>query len=159
MKVIFNADGTGHGVSCAVEEGQYALDVSPALMRNGFKGELYKDVDGVVVALSSSEVAATVARKNFKAKVSKIEAKRYEMEVADLDYGGLLIKQDRESRNLLDMTMNKIRRGLVEEIEWHCKNGYLILSVENIAEIELLGLQQIQNAFMWAKAEIAKLEE
>ena len=44
--------------------------------------------------------------------------------------------------------MEKIRRGLVEAIEWKCGDGsYLVLDSSNISEIELIVLNHIQGSF------------
>lgn len=110
--------------------------------------------------LAQGNVTAPVdSEQTMVEKLAEISAQRVAMEEADLDYNGMLIKMDQRSWTKLDSTMNKIRRGVATEIEWHCRNGYLILNSDNIDEIELLGVQQIQDAFAWAKAQKQALQE
>lgn len=91
--------------------------------------------------------------------IEDILRERYERETSDLEYNGLYIKQDRESRSLLANAFDTLRRGIVPSIEWTCVNGYLTLTADNIDEIELLGLIKIQASFDWAKAEIEALSD
>jgi hypothetical protein len=66
---------------------------------------------------------------------------------------------DRESRAIIDSSFEKIRRGVVSSVRWTCRNGYINFTADNISSIEIAGLTQIQAAFDWAEAEIAKLQQ
>lgn len=73
---------------------------------------------------------------------------RYAKEISGVDYNGHLILTEREDINILHSAMEKIRRGLINEIEWKCGDGsYLVLNSSNIDEIEILVLTHIQGSF------------
>lgn len=73
---------------------------------------------------------------------------RYAKEISGVNYNGHLILTEREDINIINSAMEKIRRGLVEAIEWKCGDGsYLVLDSSNISEIEILVLTHIQGSF------------
>lgn len=75
-------------------------------------------------------------------------AARYAKETSGVDYEGHLILTEREDINIFNSAMEKIRRGLVEAIEWKCGDGsYLTLTTDNISDIEILILTHIQGSF------------
>lgn len=83
-----------------------------------------------------------------KRKKQSNAAARYAKEISGVDYNGHLILTDREDINILNSAMEKIRRGLVDDIDWKCGDGsYLVLNSSNIAEIELIVLTHIQGSF------------
>jgi hypothetical protein len=91
-------------------------------------------------------------------KKVEISAQRYTMETSGIQYNGVTISTDRESAQILDSVIEKIRRGVVPSIEWKCPEGYITLTAANIDAIELAVLTHIQSAFSWEKAEVAKLD-
>jgi len=68
MKIIFNQDGSGFGINCAVGAGQYAFEVSCGQLVNGMDGTLYKDVNGTVTPLSAEEISALSSQATFDAQ-------------------------------------------------------------------------------------------
>lgn len=74
--------------------------------------------------------------------------KRYIKETSGVYYNEYFLLTEREDVNIMNATMEKIRRGLVDSIEWKCGNSlYLSLNNSNIGEIELLILTHIQTSF------------
>jgi hypothetical protein len=86
-----------------------------------------------------------------------IAAQRYEMETGGVVYEGMTILTDRESAQILDSTVEKIRRGLMPTIYWKCPEGYLALTAANVDVIEIAVLTHIQTAFAWEKAQLEAL--
>lgn len=82
------------------------------------------------------------------AKKTENASKRYAKETSGVYYNEYFLLTEREDVNIMNATMEKIRRGLVDSIEWKCGNGiYLSLNNSNISEIELLILTHIQTSF------------
>jgi len=97
------------------------------------------------------------AAKAIQEQKDVIAAERYEREIAGIDYNGMNIKTDRESQQILDSLAEKIRRGLVSQINWKCANGWMVLDASNIDEIEVLVLGHVQAAFAWEKQQVDAL--
>lgn len=93
-----------------------------------------------------------------KAKAA-IAAQRYAVEVGGVvdPVSGMTIPTDRESQQILDSTLEKIRRGLIPAVQWKCADGWLTLDASNIDAIELLVLTHVQTAFAWEKAQVDAL--
>lgn len=113
-----------------------------------------KIVNGVIIEMTAEEIEEIDAWRNIpletlkEQKKSENAAKRYEKETSGVEYNGHLISTDREDWKTMDSNMEKIRRGLVTEIEWKCGDGsYLTLMADNISEIEILILTHIQGSF------------
>jgi hypothetical protein len=64
---------------------------------------------------------------------------------------------DREARTTLEQTMDKIRRGVITESPFKCRNGWLVLNASNIEAIETAGVNHVANAFKWELIELQKL--
>lgn len=81
-------------------------------------------------------------------KKAENASKRYAKEISGVYYNEYFLLTEREDVNIMNATMEKIRRSLVENIDWKCGNGlYLTLTGSNINEIELLILTHIQTSF------------
>lgn len=113
-----------------------------------------KIVNGIEVEMTPAEIEEFEAGRiktpeQIKAEKKELNAAaRYIKEISGIDYNGHFILTEREDINILNSAMEKIRRGLVESIEWKCGDGsYLVLNSSNIAEIELLVLSHIQGSF------------
>ena len=166
MKYAWKDDGTGNSVyihlnrTAGEGETQGFTDWT-VTGKHGLDDDMYHVVDGVFMPIGVDDIEEHIRQKEAEAelaqKIAAIEAERYQREIADLDYNGILIPQDRESRSLMADTFSVIRRGVATSVRWTCKNGYLDLTQENIAVIEGMGLLKIQAAFDWAEAEKAKL--
>jgi hypothetical protein len=87
-----------------------------------------------------------------------IPRQRFEMETSGVEFNGYLLKTDRDSQQLLDSTINAIRRGLVVSVDWKCANGWMVMDATNIDAIEILVLTHIQTAFAWEKATVAAID-
>lgn len=86
------------------------------------------------------------------AKKTENASKRYAKETSGVYYNEYFLLTEREDVNIMNATMEKIRRGLVETINWKCGNGlYLTVTALNISEIELLILTHIQTSFATEK--------
>lgn len=86
------------------------------------------------------------------AKKTENASKRYAKETSGVYYNEYFLLTERGDVNIMNATMEKIRRGLVETIEWKCGNGlYFTLTLSNIDEIELLILTHIQTSFATEK--------
>ena len=113
-----------------------------------------KIVNGIEVEMTAEEIADLEAGRTKTLEQLKTEkkaenaAKRYAKETSGVYYNEYFLLTEREDVNIMNATMEKIRRGLVESIEWKCGNGlYLTLTDSNIGEIELLVLTHIQTSF------------
>lgn len=113
-----------------------------------------KIVNGIESEMTLEEIAEfensriKTADQIKEEKKAANSAARYAKETSGVDYNGHLILTGREDINILNSAMEKIRRGLVAEIEWKCGDGsYLTLTVNNISEIEFLILTHIQGSF------------
>ncbi len=87
----------------------------------------------------------------------RIAAERFSMETSGAAYNGMTILTDRESCQILDSTIEKIRRGLIPSVQWKCPEGYLELTPSNIDVIEIAILTHVQTAFLWEKAQLEAL--
>lgn len=86
-------------------------------------------------------------------KKAENAAKRYAKEISGVVYNGHLFLTEREDVNIMNATMEKIRRGLVSGISWKCGDGsYIDLTVDNILNIEIAILTHIQTSFATEKA-------
>jgi hypothetical protein len=101
--------------------------------------------------------AAEIAAYELQKQKDAIAKERYEREIADLNYEGTLIYMDREARTTLEQTMDKIRRGVITESPFKCRNGWLVLNASNIEAIETAGVNHVANAFKWELIELQKL--
>lgn len=122
----------------------------------------YKLVNNIPVEREEWEAdqAAIEAERAKEAAIAAIAAQRYAIETGGVMFGEYQILTDRESQQILDSAIEKIRRGLVESIVWKCGNGkWLTIDATNAAQIEGLVLQHVQGAFAWEKSELEKLEE
>lgn len=87
-----------------------------------------------------------------------IAAQRYAIETGGVMFGEYQIPTDRESQQILDSAIEKIRRGLVPSISWKCGNGkWLTLDSDNIVAVEVAVLSHVQGAFAREKAELERL--
>lgn len=116
----------------------------------------YKVVDGALAERPewAEEEAAKAAAAETQAKKDAIAAERFRRETAGVEYDGMVFKTDRESQQILDSTIEKIRRGLVPGIRWKCENGWYALSLANIDAIEITVLTHVQGSFAWEEAEL-----
>lgn len=94
-------------------------------------------------------VDKTITLDDAKArKLSEIAQKRFDKETGGVKYGGYSLYTDRASVAMLDSTLEKIRRNLINSIEWKCGDGqYLTISLSNADAIELAVLLHIQSCF------------
>lgn len=87
-----------------------------------------------------------------------IAEQRYATETGGVMFGEYQILTDRESQQILDSAIEKIRRGLVPSISWKCGNGkWLTLDADNIVAVEVAVLSHVQGSFAWEKAELERL--
>ena len=113
--------------------------------------EAYLVESGKLKPKTTAEMATMVADREKAVRKEQLAAERYEREIAGIDYNGMIIKTDRESQQILDSLAEKIRRGLVAQINWKCANGWMVLDSTNIDEIEAIVLGHVQAAFAWEK--------
>ena len=113
-----------------------------------------KIVNGIIIEMTAKEIAEFNLSREIpfetlkEQKKAENAAKRYIKETNGLYYNEYFLLTKREDVNIMNATMEKIRRGLVDSIEWKCGNGiYLSLNNSNISEIELLILTHIQTSF------------
>ena len=157
-RLIFS-NATNRGVDCFREPGagEFAVDRPPAECA-GFDVTpgRYQYIYGVFSEYPGWEAEQTAAAIEEQKKT--ISAERYRIETSGVEYNGITILTDRESQQILDSAIEKIRRGLVPSLTWKCANGWMVIDNTNIAEIEILVLSHVQGAFAWEKTEIEKLE-
>jgi hypothetical protein len=79
-------------------------------------------------------------------------AQRFEMETSGVAYGDHIILTDRESCQILDSTIEKIRRGLIPSVDWKCRTGWITIDSSNMDAVELTVLAHVQTAFAWEKS-------
>lgn len=158
MKVVFNADGTGHGVNCAVGDGQYAIEVDKTQLINGTEGKLYKDVGGVVVALSDVERESVLKEMSVLSDKASVEDSRLKAASSGVVYDGMIFKTDPQSRSDFTGVVLAFYMGLITESPWKCENGWYTLTTENYQPVAVAILGQMITAFNWEKAEQEKLE-
>ena len=83
-----------------------------------------------------------------EAKKAESAAARYAAETSGATVNGRLFLTTREDVRILESAMDKIRRGLVEEVAWKCGDGKFIrLGANNIDSIEAAILTHIQGCF------------
>jgi hypothetical protein len=92
-----------------------------------------------------------IVQLDLTTKKKDIARQRWEMETSGVEHDGMIFPTDRESVQILDSTMEKIRRGLIPFTDWKCKNGWYQLNSQNIDALEVKILTHIQNAFQWEK--------
>lgn len=95
-------------------------------------------------------VTLDTSKKKAKKKAD-IARQRWEKETSGVEHDGMIFPTDRESCQILDSAMEKIRRGLIPVIDWKCANGWYQLNAENIDALEVKVLTHVQSAFMWEK--------
>jgi hypothetical protein len=163
-KCIFDSQ-TLVGTGCNREplQGETAVEIDATLCGwlNTTPGR-YKLVNNIPVERQewAAEQAAIEAEKAREAAIAAISAQRYSIETGGVMFGEYQLLTDRESQQILDSAIEKVRRGLVESIVWKCGNGkWLTIDDTNADVIEGLVLQHVQSAFAWEKAELEKLEE
>lgn len=161
-KLIFSsATNRGTGFNREPLEGEFSVDRDKTLC--GFfsvNPNRYQYVNGALSEYPGweAEQAAEQTAAAIEGQKKAISSERYRIETSGVDYNGMTILTDRESQQILDSAIEKIRRGLVPALNWKCANGWMIIDESNIAEIEILVLSHVQSAFAWEKAEIEKLE-
>ena len=144
------------------QDGEGILHLDPTLCAwvNVYP-ERYKVEAGALVERPewAEEQAAIEAEKTKESAIAAIAAQRYATETGGVMFGEYQILTDRESQQILDSALEKVRRGLVESIVWKCGNGkWLTIDEANAAQIEGLVLMHVQGAFAWEKSELEKLE-
>ena len=83
-----------------------------------------------------------------EAKKIESAAARYAAETSGVTVNGRLFLTTREDVRILESAMDKIRRGLVEEVVWKCGDGKFInLGANNIDNIAAGIVEQIQGCF------------
>lgn len=93
-------------------------------------------------------------------KKAENASKRYIKETSGVYYNEYFLLTEREDVNIMNATMEKIRRGLVPSISWKCGDGsYIDLTIDNILNIELAILTHIQTSFATEKAYNEAIEE
>jgi hypothetical protein len=153
-KLVFSTE-TNRGTGCNREPGvgEFSRDLAPSECvwfnvypeRYQWNGTGIEEIEGWDTAI------------NLQKAKDAIAAERYTREISDLDYKGTFFFMDREARTTLEQTMDKIRRGVIPNSPYKCRNGWTTLTPANIEEIELAGVQHVLNAFMWEMAELQKL--
>lgn len=141
---------------------QYIEESNTVYSHHYNQSELLVDLEETLADISDKadgEVALPIYRDPTEdeitaAHIIKINRERYQKEVADLEYDGMIFSYDRESRALLDSAGDKIRRGIVSSVRWTCKNGWYDLTKDNIDALEVAGALQVQEAFDWAEEQI-----
>jgi hypothetical protein len=162
-KLIFsNVTKRGTGCNREPQDGEFAIDRHPSECAwFNAEPERYQYVDGVFSEVEGwqEEEAAKAAEREIVKQKDAIAAQRYAIETGGVvePVSGKTILTDRESQQILDSTIEKIRRGLVPSIRWKCKDGWLTLNVNNINDIEILCLTHVQTAFAWEEAEQVRL--
>jgi hypothetical protein len=152
-----------------VEPGSVAVFTDGAwVIASDNRGEYYdQDRNKVVLTAIGEDIPEgwtveprpdTAEEANEKAKAA-IAAQRFALETGGIvdPVSGRTILTDRESQQILDSTIEKIRRGLVQTIRWKCADGWLTLTEDNIDAIEILVLTHVQTAFAWEEAEQIRL--
>ena len=129
--------------------------IEVASLPAGFMGGKWTYTDGAWTG--DSNYLAELAEQEIVGKKARIAAQRYVMETSGVQYNGRTILTDRESVQILDSAVEKIRRGIVPSTEWKCPDGYLTLTSANIDALELLVLSHVQAAFAWEKTELDKI--
>lgn len=116
-----------------------------------FQGYSYNHKDGFVKP--QPEKTST------DAQIMLIADQRFKVETGGVMFGEYEILTDRESQQMLDTAIEKIRRGLIASVEWKCGNRkWLTIDEKNMNDIELLVINHVQSAFSWEKDELKKLE-
>lgn len=90
-------------------------------------------------------------------KLAEIASQRFDMETSGVEWNGYIIRTDRESAQILDSLIEKIRRGLIPAVMWKCVVGWIELNPSNVDEIETMVLTHVQAAFNWEKAQQEQL--
>ena len=125
-----------------------SLDLFPNLIDASIGGSVGDLWDGEKIIVIEKPLEQLKAEKK-----AENASKRYAKETSGIIYDGHLILTERESINIMNATMEKIRRGLVSSISWKCGDGsYIDLTNDNILNIEISILTHIQTSFAAEKA-------
>ena len=113
-----------------------------------------KIVNGVEIDMTPEEIAEIEAWRTptldqlKEAKKAESARLRYAAETSGVTANGRLFLTTREDVRILESAIDKIRRGLVEEVAWKCGDGKFIrLGANNIDNIEAAILTHIQGCF------------
>ena len=113
-----------------------------------------KIVNGVEIDMTPEEIAEIEAWRTptleqiKEAKKIESATARYAAETSGLTANGRLFLTTREDVRILESAMDKIRRGMIEEVAWKCGDGKFIkLKANNIESIEAAILTHIQGCF------------
>ena len=161
--LVFDSENVGVTMNDSPQDGQFAIEIedrSEIAHFPAFPRRYRWDGSALVERPEwAQEEAARLAAEEAKTRKSAIAAQRFSMETSGVvePVSGFTILTDRESQQILDSTIEKIRRGLVPSIRWKCKDGWLTLDENNITAIEILVLAHVQGAFAWEESEQIRL--
>lgn len=81
-------------------------------------------------------------------KKAELANARYREETGSVKFNSYTIATDRESRAVLDSTLDKFERGMLSgEIVWKVKDGWITLTKESIESIVLLIVEHVKNCY------------
>lgn len=155
--IFTTATGRGSGWNREPRGDEFCVEIDRSVCPT-FPSEYrrFQYVDGTLGEYSGW--TAEEAEKEKARQLDDIAAQRYAIETGGAMFGEYQILTDRESQQILDSAIEKIRRGLAPSISWKCGNGkWLTLDTDNIAAVELTVLSHVQGAFAWEKAELERL--
>jgi hypothetical protein len=152
------------------KNGQYFINMTPSqsdiggevdasVLVNGTDGRFYSGTGGTPVPLGKNDIEDILLADNIEKQKRALAAQRFALETGGViePVSGKTILTDRESQQILDSTLEKIRRFLIPSVQWKCADGWIELNENNIDAIGILVLTHVQTAFAWEKAEQERL--
>lgn len=86
-------------------------------------------------------------------KIEEIAAARYNIEVGGIQIGGVDVKTDRESRAELSSAYTLLAGGLIDDTPWKAANGWVNVTLAEIAPIAQAVAAHVRSAFAWERAQ------
>lgn len=86
-------------------------------------------------------------------KTDEIAAARYNIEVGGIRIGGVEVKTDRESQAQLSSAYTSLAGGLISDTPWKAANGWVNVTLTEIAPIAQAVAVHVRSAFAWEQAQ------
>ena len=110
-----------------------------------------------VLDYSADEVAGILEAAKER-KRSEIAAARWEAETAGIDVNGFTVRTDRESQALLTGAFVSITSGLVPDVEWKLKAGWMTVEAADIAVVAAAVAAHVRKTFAVERAVWEQIE-
>lgn len=101
---------------------------------------------------SYDDAVRFVIDKNKEMLKADLANYRYQKEVEGINYGGVVIRTDRESQAQFNAAYNAMKEGLTDTISWKGNGMWVDIDMESAKEIAQLAFLHVQKCFKCEKA-------